>query len=888
MEARKRGDQEVFEGGTAMQPEDDIRPDLELEDLAAQGDKDALAELYSRYHPRLYKYLTRFLGSQDEAADVTQDTFIRVMKALAPKEQRASFSTWLFRIGRNQALNHQQRRGHLQRPLDVGEGEPAGSIADSDPLVNPELASEIHEREDLVWDAASGLGPREYSLFRLHWKEGLGATEIGKIMGMSRGAVDTALSRVRGAMKSLIGCVLMLREGQRRCPELRSLLRTAHAVELSPYVRKLIEGHVGVCETCHDQQRRLMAPANILGLALAPLALVCKKAGAVFPAKFVSPAISGSMVLSAGALVATLVITFPRESGDSNPAEAGDITPPAAAAAVQAPLAPPQESTPTPEPRVQAASAAAGAGAVIEEPAEEYPNGAMAVDCDGRKLGIQTNCSYGLWDPFFLQVHVAQLPDGGYYGFQAKLQRSWSQSGLVLDAPRDPDEEALWPECNIPARLSAPPADETSSLVFGCAPFPSLTAGSSFTGAVLEFEFRCLVGTSAIDLVPRQGDSQLGTHFLGDKGTEIDPQLIGAVVTCGDVGPPCPPAECPEPTPGSMAVDCNGATDGIQTSCTYDTGDQFDVLVHVTDAPSLGYTGLNVKLGWTGTSLDVQLPRRFRDASLLPDCADPMVGEYPGGGERAVEYNCGSIATESGVSFATGPVVHFQFQCREAGDTRLTLLVNERDPTQASNFAGAPGVPQVEPATVNCVGEPPTATPTPSPTAAPTPAPTSPNGAMAVDCDAAGADIQNESDDCTYDVGDSFSIQVHVTGVPDAGYFAFQTKLRWGDAILSYLPTPFPDEEGLWPECDIAARNYQSLRELLFGCVPMPSLAEGSRDAGPIAQFQFLCERAGETQLWLVPRPGDPHTDTHFLNGASEAVDPTLRNATITCRSATK
>ena len=77
-----------------------------------------------------------------------------------------------------------------------------------------------------------------------------------------------------------------------------------------------------------------------------------------------------------------------------------------------------------------------------------------------------------------------------------------------------------------------------------------------------------------------------------------------------------------------------------------------------------------------------------------------------------------------------------------------------------------------------------------------------PSGSMAVDCNADELGVQSE---CTYSVGSSFNIQIHVTLPPPGGYYAFQAKMGWNDAQLDYLAEPESHDEALWPYCDIAA-----------------------------------------------------------------------------------
>lgn len=160
--------------------------------------------------------------------------------------------------------------------------------------------------------------------------------------------------------------------------------------------------------------------------------------------------------------------------------------------------------------------------------------GAMAVDCDTTAGGIQTSCSYPSGGRFKAQVNVTESPPDGHFGFDAKLK--WKGSVLQYLPTKDKDDETLWKGCDIGARSDnqkTKPSDP--SVLFACVPGPpSPEQGEEATGAVLRFAFKCEDdGTSPMKLVSRQGDPQLGTHFLSKTGNPVDPKLSGATVRCG-------------------------------------------------------------------------------------------------------------------------------------------------------------------------------------------------------------------------------------------------------------------------------------------------------------------------------------------------------------------
>ncbi len=229
----------------------------------------------------------------------------------------------------------------------------------------------------------------------------------------------------------------------------------------------------------------------------------------------------------------------------------------------------------------------------------------------------------------------------------------------------------------------------------------------------------------------------------------------------------------------------------------------------------------------------------------------------------------------------------------------------EQEPTHRATEtppAAVPTPPREPQTTSNSVDEyvatppPPAATATPLsgvPTAtplsgvpAPTPMPEG-SGVMAVDCDAGAPGVQRA---CAYLTGTTFTMQVHVTQAPEDGYYGVQAKVGWDEDVLVYEPQN-QRNEGIWQECDIAVRSY--LPDLfsnpgwgpavLFACVPVPHLAEGSPETGAVLQFRFTCKGGGITPLTLVSHQDDPQGGTFFLDDGNGAIEPALIDSSVRC-----
>lgn len=254
--------------------------DGELVELAQTGDRDAFAELYDRYFDRVYDFLTRMMRNRSEAEDITQDTFIRAMNSLGRLDSTSSFKSWLFTIARNTALNRLERSGR-SRPMPV-VGEDSDDtlelyIVDSDRLGNPQDAVQAEAVASLVWEAASGLNPKQYSLLDLHIRQGLDSSDIAEVLNVNRNNAYVMLNRMKAALAETVTAYIMMNEGRFDCPELDTALNKATIGRFSPAARKVVTRHVDSCALCQERQSELVSPVAILGaLVPAPAAVGVK------------------------------------------------------------------------------------------------------------------------------------------------------------------------------------------------------------------------------------------------------------------------------------------------------------------------------------------------------------------------------------------------------------------------------------------------------------------------------------------------------------------------------------------------------------------------------------------------------------------------------------
>jgi len=172
----------------------------------AAGEEAAFEILLSRYSRPLYSFLCRYLGRADRAEDVFQDVFYEVIRARKSYRPRYRFAPWLFRIGRNRAVDRLRRNGlremeSLDRAANPREedGDPrVNAIAAGDP--NPETLVQGRELGKALEGALAELPTDQREVLWLKEKSGLSLAEIAEISGVSE---NTVKSRLRYALEKM-------------------------------------------------------------------------------------------------------------------------------------------------------------------------------------------------------------------------------------------------------------------------------------------------------------------------------------------------------------------------------------------------------------------------------------------------------------------------------------------------------------------------------------------------------------------------------------------------------------------------------------------------------------------------------------------------------------
>lgn len=176
------------------------------------GDADAFSVLVGKYRGPVIHFLYRMVHEPALAEELAQEVFLRVYRARKSYRPRAKFTTWLFRIATNVALNAlrdgRQRRAR-ETQLENSDGTLATLTERADPGANVEQKMLETERREQIRQAVEALPEKQRLAVLLHKYQELDYAEIAEILGCSESALKSLLFRayetLRVKLRPLLG-----------------------------------------------------------------------------------------------------------------------------------------------------------------------------------------------------------------------------------------------------------------------------------------------------------------------------------------------------------------------------------------------------------------------------------------------------------------------------------------------------------------------------------------------------------------------------------------------------------------------------------------------------------------------------------------------------------
>jgi RNA polymerase sigma-70 factor (ECF subfamily) len=184
-------------------------PDVRLMIGVRDDQPGAFEELVEAYQSRLVGIMHHLVGNAEEAEDLAQEVFLRVYRSRKKYRARCKFSTWLFTIANNLALNALRSRQRKPAvPLNVSDSGPLGPRP-AEQLLRDRAAQPVQHMQQrelaaIVQQALAGLNERQRLAVVLNKFEDMSYEEIAEVMNLTTKAVKSLLSRARCNLRDVL------------------------------------------------------------------------------------------------------------------------------------------------------------------------------------------------------------------------------------------------------------------------------------------------------------------------------------------------------------------------------------------------------------------------------------------------------------------------------------------------------------------------------------------------------------------------------------------------------------------------------------------------------------------------------------------------------------
>ena len=181
--------------------EAEVDPDLEWVDRWRAGDEGAFETLMKRHERRVFGLLMRMMGDRTEAEDVFQETFLNLHRNGHRFRRESRFSTFVYRVAVNAALNRRRSLGRRRARLEnLSTRQAAGDDLPSAPR-GPEDAAQGGQIQARVQEEIERLSPNLRAPLVMYDLEGLPYAEIAEVLGLAEGTVKSRIHRARQALR---------------------------------------------------------------------------------------------------------------------------------------------------------------------------------------------------------------------------------------------------------------------------------------------------------------------------------------------------------------------------------------------------------------------------------------------------------------------------------------------------------------------------------------------------------------------------------------------------------------------------------------------------------------------------------------------------------------
>ena len=190
--------------------------DSALVERCRQGDSAAMEQLILKYQDRIYNVILRICANTDDATELTQDTFVKIIEKINEFEGRSSFYTWAFRIAVNLTLNYCQRSVRLKyKSLETEENghnkqarRELKEFLTDEGCPDPAAVAEKKELFKIAADVLMKLDEEHRTVVVLRDIEGMNYARIAEVLDIELGTVKSRLSRARNNLRKIMEAIL--------------------------------------------------------------------------------------------------------------------------------------------------------------------------------------------------------------------------------------------------------------------------------------------------------------------------------------------------------------------------------------------------------------------------------------------------------------------------------------------------------------------------------------------------------------------------------------------------------------------------------------------------------------------------------------------------------
>ena len=181
-----------------------------------QGDSAAIERLILKYQNRIYNVILKICADPDDAAELTQDTFVKIIENIESFQGKSSFYTWAFRIAVNLTLNYCRRNARIgfssleaeQVRSNNQPGRVLKELLINDSSIDPVVVAQNKELCQIIAGSLMKLDDAQRAVIVLRDIEGMNYNQIANVLDIELGTVRSRISRGRKKLREILEAIL--------------------------------------------------------------------------------------------------------------------------------------------------------------------------------------------------------------------------------------------------------------------------------------------------------------------------------------------------------------------------------------------------------------------------------------------------------------------------------------------------------------------------------------------------------------------------------------------------------------------------------------------------------------------------------------------------------